>query len=269
MNISKDELAEMLRVEAFPRSAAYDAEWMLKGEMGPNAVWLTEWLCERMALEPGMRVLDMGCGRVLSSVFLARELGVQVWATDLWIEATENWERIQEAGVADRVFPIHAEAHALPYADGFFDTIVSLDSYHYYGTDDLFLSRFVRLVRPGGQIGIVVPALMRELDDGVPDYLTRRTEGGGRFWDPAECFSFHTVEWWRRHWAQTELVDVEAADTMPDGWRHWLQFERAKKAAGTNRWDDEIPALEADQGRYLGFVRLVARRRDTQEGPQE
>jgi len=261
LNISKDELAEMLRVEAFPRSAAYDPEWMLKGEMGPNAVWLTEWLCEHMTLEPGMRVLDMGCGRVLSSVFLARELGVQVWATDLWIKANENWERIQEAGVADRVFPIYAEAHALPFADGFFDAIVSLDSYHYYGTDDLFLSRFIRLLRPGGQIGIVVPALMRDLDDGVPDYLTRRTEGGGRFWDPAECFSFHTVEWWRRHWAQTELVDVETADTMPDGWRHWLAFERAKKAAGTSRWDDEIPALEADQGRYLGFVRLVAKRR--------
>jgi hypothetical protein len=48
---------------------------------------------------------------------------------------------------------------------------------------------------------------------------------------------------------------------MPDGWKVWLDFERAKKAAGTNRWDDEIPALEADQGRYLGFVRLVARRR--------
>jgi len=49
---------------------------------------------------------------------------------------------------------------------------------------------------------------------------------------------------------------------MPDGWRHWLAFERAKKAAGTNRWDDEIPALEADGGRYIGFVRLVARRKE-------
>ena len=261
MNISKEQLTEMLRVEAFPRSAGYDPEWMLAGEMGPNAVWLTEWLCEAMALEPGMRVLDMGCGRVLSSVFLAREFGVQVWATDLWIQATENWGRIQEAGLADRVFPIHAEAHALPFADGFFDAIVSLDSYHYYGTDDLYLKQFVRFLRPGGQVGIVVPALMREFEGEVPEHLMRPTPSGGRFWDPAECFSFHTVDWWRRHWAKTELVDVEVADTMPDGWKVWLDFERAKKAAGTNRWDDEIPALEADGGRYLGFVRLVARRK--------
>ena len=43
------------------------------------------------------------------------------------------------------------------------------------------------------------------------------------------------------------------------GWRHWLQFEKAKAAAGTNRHDDEIPALSADRGRYLGFVRMIAR----------
>ena len=216
---------------------------------------------EALHLEPGLRVLDMGCGRAMSSIFLARELGLQVWATDLWIPAAENWRRIREAGLADRVFPIHAEAHALPFADGFFDAAVSLDSYHYYGTDDLYLKEFVRFVRPGGQIGIVVPGLMREFDGPVPDHLTRRTPSGGRFWDPAECFSFHTAAWWRCHWEQTELVEIEAADTQPDGWRHWLAFEQAKKAAGTNRHDDEILALEADQGRYLGFVRLVARRR--------
>ena len=35
-------------------------------------------------LEPGMRVLDLGCGKGLSSIFLAKEFGVQVWAADLW-----------------------------------------------------------------------------------------------------------------------------------------------------------------------------------------
>ena len=54
-----------------------------------------------------MRVLDMGCGKAISSIFLAQEFGVQVWATDLWISAAENWQRIRETEVADRVFPIH------------------------------------------------------------------------------------------------------------------------------------------------------------------
>ena len=54
--------------------------------MGPNVLWLTEALTQVLPLEPGMRVLDLGCGAAISSIFLARELGVQVWAADLWIE---------------------------------------------------------------------------------------------------------------------------------------------------------------------------------------
>ena len=81
--------------------------------MGPNVLWLTEWLCEKMELKPGMRVLDMGCGKALSSIFLAKEYGAQVWANDLWIPAAENWQRIKEAGLENQIFPVHAEAHAL------------------------------------------------------------------------------------------------------------------------------------------------------------
>jgi cyclopropane fatty-acyl-phospholipid synthase-like methyltransferase len=254
MKLTKAQLKEMLTVERFPLSSKYDPQWVLENEMGPNALWLTEWLCEGLDLKPGMRVLDMGCGKGLSSIFLAKEFGVQVWATDLWINATDNWQRIREAGVAENVFPIHAQAHALPYAAAFFDAIVSIDSYHYYGTDDLYLRTFAKFVPSGGQLGIVVPGLMQDFKGKVPEYLNQ-------FWDPGECFSFHTVEWWRQHWAQTQIVNLEHADTLPDGWRHWLLFEETKVAAGTNRHDDEVPALHADQGRYLGFVRLVARKR--------
>jgi cyclopropane fatty-acyl-phospholipid synthase-like methyltransferase len=68
-------------------------------------------------------VLDLGCGRAVSSIFLVREIGLQVWATDRWIPASDNWQRISAAGLQDRVFPIHADAHSLPFADGFFDTM--------------------------------------------------------------------------------------------------------------------------------------------------
>jgi len=146
LNISKERMKELLKAEQYPRSAKYDPEWVLKGWMGPNVLWLTEWLCEKMELKPGMRVLDMGCGKALSSIFLAREFGVKVWANDLWISAGENWECIREAGCEDLICPIHAEAHSLPYAGEFFDAIVSLDSYQYYGTDDLYLEYFQPIV---------------------------------------------------------------------------------------------------------------------------
>ena len=50
---------------------------------------------------------------------------------------------------------------------------------------------------------------------------------------------------------------VELADTMADGWQAWLDWQRFI-------WPDnhtEIKAVEADRGSYLGYVRLVARRR--------
>ncbi len=119
--MTKEQRKQALALSQYPRSAHYDPHWVLSNLMGPNMLWPTEALCERVELKPGMRVLDMGCGKAISSIFLAKEFGVQLWANDLWIDATDNGSRIQAAGVEDRVFPIHAEAHALPYADGFFD----------------------------------------------------------------------------------------------------------------------------------------------------
>ena len=60
------------------RSQKYDKRLARKCMAGPNALYLTEELTDSMHLEPGMLVLDLGCGRALSSVFLAREYGVRV-----------------------------------------------------------------------------------------------------------------------------------------------------------------------------------------------
>lgn len=255
------DLAAKLTLPQFPRSAAYAPEWMLRNLMGPNAVWLAEALSQAMDLRPGMRVLDMGCGRAISSVFLAREFGLQVWAADLWIKPTDNWQRIQEAGLGDRVFPISAEAHALPFADEFFDAIVSVDAYHYFGTDDLYLRRFARLVKPGGQLGIVVPGLTRELEAGGDD----EGAGGGLpehlapFWE-SDLWSFHSPAWWRRHWAHSGMVEVETADLLPDGWQSWLLWLEVAGEHGYPTSPDEAEMLRQDRGRTLGFTRMVARR---------
>jgi hypothetical protein len=65
----------------FPRASAYNPEWVLAGVSGAaNPLWMAEWLSESLGLRPGMRVLDVGCGRALSSVILNREFGVQAWA---------------------------------------------------------------------------------------------------------------------------------------------------------------------------------------------
>jgi SAM-dependent methyltransferase len=260
MTITKKRMRELLKNDRYPRSAKYDPEWVLKGWMGPNVLWLTEWLGEAMELKSGMRVLDMGCGKALSSVFLAKEYGVQVWANDLWINATENRERIREAGLENQVYPIHAEAHALPYAEGFFDAIVSLDSYQYYGTDELYLNYFQKFLRPGGQIGIVVPGLARDFDGPVPEYLTKPSGGRTAFWVD-ECWCFHTADWWQRHWGKLSFMADVRAELLPDGVKDWIQYEKACDEAGTLMFPTEAPILEEDGGRYLALIRMVGRKK--------
>lgn len=257
-----DHASNPLARAEFPLSNRYDQAWVMAHQMGPNALWLAEWLCAAMRLEPGMRVLDLGCGSCLTSIFLARELDVRVWAADLWVDPSANWARVRAMGVEDRVTPLQVEAHALPFAEGFFDAVVSVDAYHYFGTDDLYLGYLTRFVRTDGQLGVVVPGLARPLPPtGPPPHLTEPQTNGTPFWED-ECASFHTATWWRDLWAAANRVTVETADTMERGWELWRDFELALEAAGANAFPSVAEALERDAGQYLTFVRLVARRTD-------
>jgi cyclopropane fatty-acyl-phospholipid synthase-like methyltransferase len=197
-----------------------------------------------------MRVLDLGCGKAKSSIFLAREFGVEVWATDLWIAASENWRRVRDAGLESRVFPLHADARGLPYAADFFDAVTALDCYSYFGTDDLYLNYLAQFVKPGGQIGIAGAGLVQEISAPVPEHL--RDMWTQDFW----CL--HSADWWRTHWQRTDLVDIQVADSMPDGWKLWSTWQR-------QAWPEnavEFETIERDAGRYLTYVRMVGRRRE-------
>jgi len=236
--------------DRFPRASRYHPDWVIASVGGgANSLWLTEWLCEALDLRPGMRVLDLGCGHGASSVFLRREFGVQVWAVDLWQGATHRGRRFRDAGVDDGAFAIHADSHELPFSGEFFDVIVSIDSFFYYGTDDTYLSYITHFLKPGGTLAIAGAGMIQEIEGELPAHLTA-------WWDPF-CWSLHSAAWWRRHWEKTGLVTVDTADSMPDGWQRWLDWHRI--VAPDNAV--EIAAIEADQGRYMGYARVVARRR--------
>ena len=253
------ELTDLIIKPEFPRSGQYDETWVLDNQMGPNALWLAEWLCESLTISPGMRILDLGCGRAMTSIFLAREFSAHVWAADLWVDPDQNWERIVAADLGERVCPLRMEAHALPFAKGYFDAIISIDSYHYFGTDVLYLNYISDFIKPGGMIGIVVPGLMQPLPDEIPAHLAAPQSNGTSFWEE-DCASFKTADWWQDHWRWSSATSDVRADIMPDGWRHWRDFESALELSGKNIFPSCAEALEQDQGDYIGFIRLTARR---------
>lgn len=231
----------------YPRSAKYDIHWIVENQLGSHCLWLLEALSAALELRPGMRVLDLGCGKAISSIFLAREFALQVWATDLWVAPTDNWGRIQAAGLQDQVFPLRAEAHELPFAEGFFDAIVGVNSLQFFGTDDYYLqNHLIKLVKPGGQIGMVTPGVLREFDGLAPEHLRP-------YWLPG-YYSWHSPDWWRLHWLRTGMVEVELCDTFPDGEGYHI-FRRFEQAIS-----DGDKMITLDEGRNITFVRTVVRR---------
>ena len=240
LRMSSPDPATLAQLDQFPRSNRYPIDWVIENEMGPNVLWLAEFLCEEMDLRSGMRVLDLGCGKAVSSIFLAREFDVQVWATDLWIPAPDNAKRIANEGLGDQVFPIHADARNLPFAHEFFDAIVSIDAFEYFGTDATFLPGVVRYLRPGCQIGIVNAGVLQEVEALPAEW-------------PPDFSSFHSAEWWRKHWSLPRCVDVESAVGLEGGREIWLRWHQI-----TGATDDEY--LTSEAGENLGFHRIVARR---------
>lgn len=256
----------MMYNDRFPKSNNYNPEFVAKNQMGPNSLWLMEWLTEKIDIKENMKVLDLGCGRAMSSIFLAKEFGATVYATDLWIDASENQKRIVEFGLNDKIVPIKAEAHALPFAKNFFDVIVAVDSYGYFGTDDLYLSYITSFLKPEGIIAAALPGLMHDFDNfKVPGHLLEPQKNGKVFWEP-DCFTFHTKDWWLSHWMKTTLVEVETNDTLIDGYKYWAIQEKALELAGLNIFPSDEETLLKDAGRYIGFVRIVAKKNKAKTG---
>ena len=78
--------------------------------MGPNSFRLLDELIQRKPADAVFdRTLDLGCGYALTSMFIANETDAKsVYAFDLWIPATENYKRIKENGLEDKIIPIYS-----------------------------------------------------------------------------------------------------------------------------------------------------------------
>ena len=249
---------DALYCEQFPLSNKYDPMWVLTNAMGPHPLWLTEFTTAPLKLKPGMRVLDLGCGKGMTSTFLAREFGVLVYAVDFdqwegWTSTDIRWSNAKEYGVENLVTPIKADARKLPFAQGFFDAIVCVDAYMYFGQDEDFLSNILKFLRPGGQISIIVPGYAKDVTNGIPSYLTDFV--GDELW------TWKTLDWWKTLWEKDESVSIDLADTLPNGCALWLKYEEAALAFGPpSPFPDETHVFKKDleNGEYIGFIRMIA-----------
>jgi len=230
------------------RSQKFDTAFVKENLMGPNALRIAAELALSLKLEKGMRVLDLGCGKGLTSIYLAKEFGVTVFATDLWISASENYERFKSMGVDDKVVPIHAEAHDLPFAQEFFDAAVSVDAYHYFGIEPDYLEKhFAPLVKKGGQIAVAVPGLKKEFAAEVP-------AGLAPYWIEEVRNTIRSRGWWHDLWKASTVISFKECKEMKcfkEAWQDWLtcDHEFARK---------DIGMMDAGGWKEFNLVAMVA-----------
>ncbi|MDF2841914.1 MAG: septicolysin [Herbinix sp.] len=92
---------------------------------------------------------------------------------------------------------------------------------HYFGTDECYLcDHYAKLVKKGGQFGIVSPGLTRELTEGLPEQMQP-------LWEP-NMYAWHSAKWWNNLWQRSGLVEVTYAQEIPDGRREVFYMKLAE-----------------------------------------
>ncbi|MCI6376078.1 MAG: methyltransferase domain-containing protein [Clostridiales bacterium] len=234
------------------KSEKYAAPELMVKIMGPNPVKLEEELLHDHRIPDGAVVCDLGSGQGLTSVFLAQEYGFTVYAADLWSEPEDNRRFFDEMGLSrEQIIPVKADAEKLPFEREFFDAVVSVDSYHYFGRDERFLDEeLLPFVKPGGWIYIAIPGMKEDCHDHLPPELLLS-------WTPEDLETMHDVRYWRSMVSRcvgAEVIDVREMESNGEVWADWLRQENPY-AVGDRK------SMEAGGGRYLNFVEIILRKR--------
>ena len=207
----------------FPKAETFPQSVMRERSMGPNPLKLCEELLAYGDIPASSVVLDLGSGAGLTSALLARECGLTVYAADLWSDPSDNMRFFEECGLTNRqVIPLKADATALPFAEGFFDAVVSVDSYNYFGRDPEYLGeRLLPLVKRGGELLFAIPGMACDCHDDVPACLLRS-------WTPEQLDYMHDMAWWRANLEQTgdaEILDMREMACTREAWADWLECD--------------------------------------------
>lgn len=234
------------------RSEKYCTPELMKMIMGPNPIKLEEELLVEHKIPENAVVCDLGSGQGLTSVFLAKEYGFTVYAADLWSDPAENRTFFDSMGVSpDRLIPVKADATALPFEKGFFDAIVSTDSYNYFGRDESFLDeKLLPFVKSGGYIYIAIPGMKKDCHDDLPPELLLS-------WTPEQLDYMHDVKYWTNMVSKcvgAEALSIKEMESNDEVWADWLEQDN-DYAIGDRK------SMEAGGGKYLNFISIVLRKK--------
>lgn len=127
------------------------------------------WVIRHLNLSPGMRYLDVACGRG-ELAYKARQLHGNGFGSDISEQAIWNGRRL----FADNPLTV-ADGAQLPYAANSFDVVSSMGSLEHYEDMARGIREMARVVKPDGQVLILVPNTYSLLTNILSAYRTGYT----------------------------------------------------------------------------------------------
>jgi cyclopropane-fatty-acyl-phospholipid synthase len=195
-----------------------------------------DYICRKLRLRPGEKLLDIGCGWGGLILHAARHYGVEAQGITLsQPQADLANERIREAGLADR-----CRAEVCDYRDfgqeGTFDKLVSVGMFEHVGESRLgeYFSRAWHLLRPGGVfLNHGITSSLSHPDLPGPSFIDKYVFPDGELLPiattlrtaEARGFEIRDLESLREHYAMTL--------------RHWIQRLEARHDEA-RRLTDEV-----------------------------
>lgn len=200
--------------------------------MGPDAYLMTKELTEHVNREDAPRILDLACGKALSSICLAHTYpDSHIYAVDLFVSPRKNYNRILIQGLRDRITPLHAHAEDLPFSYFYFDSIFCVDGFQIFGRPEGFLDQYISpFLKLGGEMALMMPGFTEEFIS-MPEALQPF---------PIQDLDFYSQAEWLRVFSASKTMKVEKAFLMKSheqAWENWLNSNQ--------------PGTEVDRKLYL------------------
>jgi len=111
----------------------------------------------QLGIQPGMKVLDIGCGTGGSAFYMANIYGADVHGVDLssnMVGIAQDYRASMPPQVKHRVQFYVEDATSMEYPENFYDVVYSRDTIlHIDGKDALF-KNFLKTLKPGGKLMI-------------------------------------------------------------------------------------------------------------------
>ncbi|UCH23870.1 MAG: class I SAM-dependent methyltransferase [Deltaproteobacteria bacterium] len=214
---------------------------------------------KRLDIQPGYRILDIGCGSGRHTCQAYRCDGVLAVGADLNFDdvmAAKKQLRLHDAlgehGNGHWALST-ADVRSLPFKDDFFDLVICSEVLEHIPEDQLAVREIMRVLKPGNTLVVSVPRYLPErICWALSDDYTNANQGhvriykkkalsalleseGAKIWSTRHAHSLHTPYWWLKC-----LVGPTREDSIPANLYHRFLMWDIMKRPKITRWLEDL-----------------------------